>query len=314
MSRLPTWDYRAPYHYLVTLKCLPRLPPLSRLDARFPWGIDPNHPLTRALSSTIDQFMRDSPGLSSIKPFILMPDHIHLLVKIKDVPERHSLPKYVALLKGFLRRRYRAETGLDTLLFETEWHDLIVKRSRQLGNFIHYIVNNPHERLLRQSAPSMFHCFRDQRHYRLGERPFDMVGNPELLDEPALVAVRVSRKVVEGTDEWRETLSLYERWKPGMTAVGTWWSKGEQAAFARILARGGSVIRLDPHGFPHRWHPAGEEAQRVCAEGRVLHLSPYPPHTAQLPPGTLRARCLALNDLAKEMESACVAQPTPHTP
>ncbi len=305
MSRLPTWDYRAPYHYLVTLKCLPGLPPLSRLDARFSWGIDPNYPMTRALTETIGQFLRDSPGLSSVKPFILMPDHIHLLVKIKDVPERHALPKYVAILKAYLRRRYREETGLNTLLFEKEWHDLIVKRRRQLGNFIHYITNNPHERLLRQSAKSLFHCYRDQHHYRLGDKAFDMVGNPELLDEPALVTVRISRKVVEGTAAWEKTMSLYDRWKPGMTAVGTWWSKGEQAAERKILARDGAVIKLMPDGFPERWHPAGEEAQRTCAKGKTLYLSPYPPHTAQLPLGETRARCLALNDLAKAMEAAC---------
>ncbi len=309
MSRCWHWDYKAPYYYLVTLKCLPGLPPLSRLDAAYQWGLDASYPLTRALSDAINRFSDDSIGLESVKPFIIMPDHVHLLIKLKDVPEQKSLPMYISYLKGYLRRCYRQETGIQTQLFETEWHDMIVKKKKQLGNFIHYIINNPSQRLLRQSHRERFYCYRGCNHYRLGDLAFDMVGNPELLDEPGLVAVRISRKVMEGTAEWEKTMAFFEKWRPGITAVGTWWSKGEQAAKQKILEKGGFVIHLDPQGFGARWHPAGDSAQRLCAEGRVLYLSPYVAQTVKLPLGTARERCLALNELALQMEAALAPSP-----
>ncbi len=302
--RLKSWDYTRPFYYLVTLKRLPNLPPLSRLDENDAWGLDPNYSLMAALSEEINAFEARSPGVASVKPFRIMPDHIHLLIKLKEIPECKTLQYYVSVLKGFLRRRFKKETGIETTLFETEWHDLICKKQRQLNNFSHYILNNPQMALLRRSARGWFHCYRNQKHYRLEGLLFDLVGNPELLDEPGLIAVKISRKVTEGSPEWAETMSFFDRWKPGITAVGTWWSKGEQAAYQKILQKGGFIIRLDPHGFPERWHPAGDAAQQAVAEGKVLNLSPYPPHTAKLPEGTLRRRCLELNDLALKMQEA----------
>ncbi len=303
------WDYRAPYHYMVTLKCLPHLPPLSRLTAEDRWGFDLTYPLTRALAQTIHDFVEHSPGIAYINPFIIMPDHIHLLIKLNEHQERLSLKSYVHILSVQLTRTFAAQTALTTPLFEPLWHDLIVKRARQLVNFEHYICNNAHMRLLRLAHKDHFYCTRGYTHWRLGELTADLVGSSELLDEPALLAVRISRKVAEGTSEWVKTMAFYDAWRPGMTAVGTWWSKGEQAAALKILERGGFLIRLEPNGFPERWHPSGDEAQKMCAEGRVLYLSPYPPQTQRLPEGETRRRCLALNDLAQKMQNAQAPAP-----
>ncbi len=277
---------------------------MSRLKAEDRWGFDGAYPLTQALAQTIGNFVAQSPGVAYINPFIIMPDHIHLLIKLNDHPERLSLKSYIHILSVQLTRTFSAHTGLKTSLFSPEWHDLIVKRHHQLVNFEHYICNNAHMRLLRQSHPTRFYCTRNYTHWRLGDLPCDLVGTPELLDEPALVAVRISRKITEATPEWQKTMAFYDAWRPGMTAVGTWWSKGEQAAAQKILARGGHLIHLDPCGFPERWHPSGDFAQKMCADGRILYLSPYPPQTQHLPVGETRRRCLELNALALRMQAA----------
>ncbi len=295
MGRLPQWDYRRPYFYMVTLKCLPNLPPLSRLSAEDTWGYDYNYPLTKALAETIKTFLANSPGLESLSPYVIMPDHLHLLVKIANVPERQSLPVYVRILKALLRKTFCAATGLTTPLFEPEWHDLIVKDPKHLANFRNYIRNNPKMLLLRRQHRDLFHCYRNFQHWRLGEQCYDLVGNPELLKEPAMLAVRISRSVKEGTPEWEKMISFYSRWRPGMTAIGTWWSPGEKAAYKHILARGGNILLLSPEGFPERWHPAGTEAQQACSTGHLLFLSPYAASTNQHPVGETRRRCLELN-------------------
>ncbi len=304
MARMFHWDYRRPYYYLVTVACLPNLPPLSKLQAEDVWGIDPAYPITRALATAVRVFLSESPGIESLSPYVLMPDHAHFLIKLADIPNQRTLGSYVRILKARLRQAYCLASGVQTDLFAPDFHDLIVKQSFQLAAFRQYIRGNPRMLLLRRSHRDRFHCYRDYRHWRLGEQACDAVGNPELLDEPICEAIRVSRSVTEGSPAWNELMARLETWRPGMVAVGTWWSAGERATYRAILVRGGSVICLSPRGFPTRWHPAGEEAQRDCAAGRVLYLSPYPPENRLLPPGETRRRCLDLNTLALAIAAA----------
>ncbi len=341
MARLFNFDYRSPFYYLVTIKRLPGRPPLAILKADAPSGVDPDYPLTRVLQETLRRFRTRSPGIESISPYAIMPDHIHLLVKLGNDPKRLSLPQYMSILIRALTKACWTQQQLQTTVqpklpqpaglatgaqpkpptlqtaglatgasarplpaprvFEPEWHDLIVKKANQLAHFREYIKNNPKMALLRRQHRNRFHCYRDYHHWRLEDLPCDLVGNPELLDEPAFLAVRISRSVQPGSDEWQKLERFYGAWRPSGTAVGTWWSKGEQMAYRRILENGGNVIVLSPDGFGERWHPTGEDAQRFCAEGRLLYVSPYPYHTAKLPVGETRRRCLALNELAHAM-------------
>ncbi len=309
MARLFNWDYTRPFFYMVTIRRLPGLPPLSRLDPNDPFGIDPTCPITLALRDTIRKFVEASPGIEAISPYVIMPDHLHLLIKLNDRPEGKSLISYMNILLRVLRNTCQKEWNLGHApVFSDDWHDLIVKKVKQLANFNRYIRDNPKMAMLRQSHREKFYCYRGYRHWRLGDTPCDLVGNPELLDEPAVLAVKVSRSVAPGTPEWQKLETFYDNWRPGATAIGTWWSKGEKMAYQKILDNGGNVVVLCPDGFGERWHPTGEEAQALCAEGRLLFLSPYPAHTAQLPPGETRTRCLALNALARQMEAAVAGE------
>lgn len=160
--------------------------------------------------------------------------------------------------------------------------------------------------LLRREHRDFFHCFRGVSHWRLGERRFDAVGNLELLDEPAFMAVQFSQSVKPGMPDWQKVETFFSRWRPGGTAAGTWLSEAEKLAYRLILENGGNVIVLSSHGFQDLWHPSGDERQRLCAEGRLLFASPYEPRSGKLPRGLMRERCLELNALAKTMENACV--------
>ncbi len=309
MQRLYGWDYRRPYFYMVTLSCRQGRQPLSHLDTKAPWGIA-EAPLTRALADELASILVDYPGIESFAPYVIMPDHLHLLIKLRgDL----SLPRVVRILMVRLSAVYTAQTGDAHLLFEKAWHDWIVTTPKMLPNFCHYIRANPKMRLLRQSSPDLFRCWRGIKPWRLNRAPCDAVGNLELLNAPILEAVRVSRSVKPGTPQWESTLAPFRKWRHGMTAVGTWFSPGEQAVRELILARGGNLIVLKPHGIPERWHPEGEAAQYLCAEGRCLYLTPYAPQTQMLPQGETRSRCLALNALAQQMAAEIVLRTTPTT-
>ena len=50
-------------------------------------------------------------------------------------------------------------------------------------------------------------------------------------------------------------------------------------------------------GFGERWHPT-EKQERLCAEGRMLYLSPYAPQAARLDKKEMFIRAHSLVDWA----------------
>ena len=103
MSRLFNFDYKSPFFYMVTLKRLPGISDFSRIgeDGRLvPNGI------TDAFEKTIRTFHRKWRCIEEISPFVVMPDHIHLMIKIKATPDRVALGVIVSQLAKALRGEY----------------------------------------------------------------------------------------------------------------------------------------------------------------------------------------------------------------
>ncbi len=102
MGRLPGFDYKSPFYYMVTLKRLKGLAAFSEIGER---GIVPNA-ITRAFEKTIRSFHRVWRCCDEISPFAIMPDHLHLLMKIRPTPDRVALGVLVSQLAKALRRDY----------------------------------------------------------------------------------------------------------------------------------------------------------------------------------------------------------------
>ncbi len=182
MGRLPGFDYRRPYYYMVTLKRRPGLPDFSHLappgappprdaEGRERW-LAPNA-VTRAFSAVIRGFSEKRRGIEPVKHFVVMPDHLHLLLRIEDTPDRLPLGTYVLHLERALCAAFWAAQGADgtgTVLqdgngaeasgfgravpvppiFERDWHDWIVMKRGQLDAFARYILDNPRRAWLRR--------------------------------------------------------------------------------------------------------------------------------------------------------------------
>ena len=103
MSRLFNFDYKSPFFYMVTLKRLPGISDFSRIgeDGR----LVPNA-ITDAFEKTISTFHRKWRCIEEISPFVVMPDHIHLMIKIKATPDRVALGVIVSQLAKALRGEY----------------------------------------------------------------------------------------------------------------------------------------------------------------------------------------------------------------
>ena len=104
------------------------------------------------------------------------------------------------------------------------------------------------------------------------------VGNPFLLDAPLLVSVRIS--TVTPADRLAELVAkLGAKAERGAVLVSPWISPGEKAVKAEAVARGGRVVQLLAEGMGRYYKPWGGDFD-LCAEGRLLQVSPFAPREA----------------------------------
>ena len=169
-KRLTGFDYSRPLFYMVTIKCHAGRQALSEIVAP---GKCLMNAITRAMVNCIRHFHEGCKAIAPIECFSIMPDHIHLLIRIVDrsktlmagggedgqgtmsfAPMR--LEAIVSLLMQALEGRYAEVTGLREEVFEASWHDWIVMAEGQLAAFTRYIRENPRREWLRSQNRRYF--------------------------------------------------------------------------------------------------------------------------------------------------------------
>ena len=202
--RLTGFDYSRPYFYMVTMKRLKEAAALSEIVAP---GKCKLNAITRAFVSVIRHFHEACPAIAQIGTFTIMPDHIHLIIKIVESCRANSggaairsapifrLEAIVELLMQALEGAYREVTGRRGQVFDARWHDWIVLKSGQLEAFTRYIHENPLRAFLRQSHRAFFQRVASLEF--LGRKWYGY-GNAALLELPVLEPLRCSRSWAEG--------------------------------------------------------------------------------------------------------------------
>ena len=125
MARLYRFDYKSPYYYMVTLKRLPKMKDFCRIADD---GTVVKNETTDAFVKIIRSFHKIWRSIEPISPYAIMPDHIHLMIKIKPTPERVALGVIVSQLMKALRNAYW-EGGADAPPRNT--HALIAQSENQ---------------------------------------------------------------------------------------------------------------------------------------------------------------------------------------
>ena len=345
MGRLPGFDYKRPFFYMVTIKGQQE-PPLRNLcpfSTISPEGQIVPNAVTEAFERAIADFPRQWPYVEGLSPHVIMPDHLHFMVKLgRPGATPVALGTAVGQLKKRLREAYwdavsgeagatPATPGLAVAapaatplpaLFAPDFHDWIVKKDGQLEAFRRYIVENPERAAIRRANRRFFTRAR-QIEWRGAK--YWAYGNEALLALPVIVAIKghrqqrdgvagatlakpglavaapaatspaLPRPAGSGTREW--LLAAAGRIGPGGAGVSTFLSPLEKEAAIAIEKAGGARITLAMQGFGERWHPCREE-ERLCAEGRLLFLSPYPPQEAKLSRADMYHRAHELVDWA----------------
>jgi hypothetical protein len=230
-----------------------------------------------------------------------MPDHIHLLIRIRDTGDQLPLGSIVVLLMRKLARAYWEALGSPSAegtvqpVFEREWHDWIVKRNGQLKAFTTYILENPFRAWRLQQSGGLFMT----RHtVQFLDRTWFAYGNDELLERPVLVPLKGHRRTLPNSPEWKSLVAQASRIGPGGAGISTFMSPLEKACGNIIAKAGGGMVVLSPDGFGARWHPS-EKQEPFCAKGRMLFLSLYPPAKRQLTNAELHERCHEMGEIVE---------------
>ena len=109
--RLRGFDYTRPYFYMVTIKRSDCFPEFVRVVGDAESHYLEANAITRLFVDVIKTFHETWYCIEPITCFAIMPDHIHLLFKIRDIEKRVSLAVIVRMLTRALEKAYFATGG-----------------------------------------------------------------------------------------------------------------------------------------------------------------------------------------------------------
>lgn len=264
----------------------------------------------------------------------IMPDHIHLLVRVKE-----SLPKGKHLgmvVRGFKTGCSRAwwawqdgrelggetpstsaasstpasavvskasplgkESLLRPVLFEQGYHDRIINRPGMLENIKRYMLENPFRARLREECP---HLMERQLHLWVGGREYAAFGNLFLLKYPIKEQVFFHRKDKQTSMPTHLTSAYQQKYarllrsaEEGTVLVTPGISKGESQVASAALDAQLPLILLQKEPITRYWKPS-QRRFYACASGRLLILAPW-----SMDGTSDYSRFHQLNDFAREI-------------
>ena len=190
------------------------------------------------------------------------------------------------------------------LLFESGYHDRIVRDREMLANVVRYMDENPFRAVLRREVP---HLMQRRLHLWIHDREYAAFGNLFLLKYPDKEQVFFHRKADDGTPTHLTAAyaqardALLRRAEEGTVLVTPGISKGEQGVVTEALQRQLPLILLQKEPITDYWKPP-QGRFFACAEGRLLILAPW-----TLDEETDYGRFHTLNELAHDV---CIATDT----
>ncbi|MDE6296013.1 MAG: hypothetical protein K2M03_08115, partial [Muribaculaceae bacterium] len=161
-------NYRAPFIYHIILKKREGVTPFGavRGDAR----IKPGEPgcafveetkLGKSIAKSILNLQVQFPILQ-IYQFMVMPDHVHILLRVREWSEKH-LDYYIESLVSAAGNHYSAKAGTPIEgkdIFQPGYCDKPLLLQRSLDCLFRYIMENPHRLAMQRQFPQFFRRIR----------------------------------------------------------------------------------------------------------------------------------------------------------
>lgn len=315
-------NYRAAASYHITLFKNPGVPPFSKVEGELRGRSNTFSP-TPTYSSTGRAISAALPSLHELEPaillqqYIIMPDHIHLLISVCRNIES-PLGDHLAALKvlangfaggqlfehGFHDRIIRPdmlsveEERAQSLMSEYEKEQDKIRRLNECRNIVKkYIKENPRRLLIRRQYPRFFS--RVEELYIAGHQ-YQAYGNLLLLQNPFKKPVVVHTSDDDDTrkdhrDKWLHTAAN------GGVLVSPFISPDEKQIRREAEALDGKLILLRNEPFEEREKPMGHDFE-LCEQGRMLILHPLAlPKSDPNSDKCSRKQCVYMNARAAEI-------------
>lgn len=304
LSELPRYhkrafahNYKAPFIYHIILKKREDFELFGRIkgDARIAPGMPgcayiEESTLGSVIAKEIIGFQKLFP-VFQIYQFKVMPDHVHILLRVKNWLEHH-LDYYISSLVhniGISYSRLKEHEIRSEDIFQPGYCDKPLLLNRSLNGLFRYIRENPHRLAMRQQFPQFFQRIRQ---LKIGENGYDAYGNLFLFRNPDKEVVKISRKYTPEEIKQKKTGWLSAASK-GTILVSPFISKEEKEVRREAEAMGGKIILITHESFGERFKPAAHDFD-LCSEGRLLIISLGHPLKTPL----TREICNKMNDIA----------------
>ena len=214
-------------------------------------------------------------------------------------------------------------------LFSLGFVDVIPLSAEQLETQRQYIRNNPRSRLLRSSHRLLLQCQRKSIDTHLSLRALkgylqqecspaqfneeiwqriekllivkdghvycDSYGDCGMLDKPVLPVICHRKDAPLHSHQLQRCI---EKAKEGTVLVSARIAKGEQRIMDEVIVQSYPVTLIADNGFPEIYHPSEVRIQ-MCAEGRLLLLSPWQFHYRAADEMITVAECKTMNCIAQ---------------
>ena len=261
---------------MISFNTIPQSLPLSYL--RFDKKVVIPKDSVRAWLSPLGFVVKDALDLLKVSnkkigiiQHIIMPDHVHFILDIKERLDEDL---------GFVIGRLKREIYLEALkrniikpetkaIFEHGFNDLFLKKSVNLKTLINYIKENPYRLWLKQQNPTYFE---NLVNYNIKDIPCRLYGNISLLMHPFKKAVVVHRSFSP-----QELKRYTEIWKyhiyNGGVLVGAFISDKEKEFFNEAIENNSKIILISDKGYDSRQKPSGKLFY-ACSKGKLLIITP----------------------------------------
>ena len=316
LLRAPWMDYRDPAILLITMVTTDRLPILGKLS-----GMTIERTvLGQAVAEEIEKIptYKDAESIE-IYDYIVMPDHVHILLRIHDRLPKH-IGQYLAWFKIKCTDACCAITGgpVNEVIrpFAPEYHDRILKGKNQLQHMKRYIQDNPRRLALKRQNKELFTL---QQDILLNNIPCTTMGNIFLAEYPIKQVIQCSRRLTQEEIDEQKTQCITQA-QAGTIHITAAISEGEKQIARALREAEYPIIVLLQEGFPkpdsphyHYYKPAGVYFE-ACAKGKLLLVEPHAEvlerpeiitrteaKIGKIPHDTQRYRFVAMNMVAEMM-------------
>lgn len=294
-------DYCAPWKYHITILKTKGAPDFCTLSIKelSPEGVSILYSL---LGKIIEDAIWNIPKFNAkvrVLQYIIMPDHIHLLIQVisrLEKPVGNVIGGFKAGISNTWRQ-WRNDRSVN--IFEEGFNDKIIYPDRELNDIFDYIRQNPYRLAVRWMRPVFF---QKERNIFIAGREVQAYGNLFHFRNPFKYALVIHRKDTEAEFNQKLDDCIYYAANGGIV-VSAFISPREKEIRKIIEDIGGKIILIHDRPIENRGKPA-RHVFDLCVQGNLLMVSPMDYATLPKTEHPSRSQCLDMNSLAEKVAKA----------